>query len=1077
MAQNIEGFKIVFEGVEQILQSYDEINEAHKRELKNLRAIKDTSSETYQKKIKLVADLKTEKDKLNKAIKSEIEKQKGLEDAIAKSVSAYDELKNKVKDAKKNVLELSAAGKENTDEFIAAKAEYTKLNEELTKVNKSYKTQVEKVEKNIGAYKKLSIQLVESRTKLKDLMAAGETNTKEFRELNEEVQRLDKTLKQIDADVGQFQRNVGNYKSHWGRLTNVIGKFPVAGTLATGGMAAIGVAAVESAKIIRDLTNEYVKLRGAINDTFGGTDEEIDEYTIKTSALLNTFNELDQQSLIDAVAALTRQTGDYSESLSLIEKGLLANKGKASEFIEQIKEYPVFLKEAGLEGKHTVELISKAFREGTFNDKGIDAFKEGVISLREQAPATLTALEKIGITSKQLNQAIDEKGIGGALIEVSKKVGEFEEDGKEAAAILAEVFKSAGEDAGVSWIPTLGELDGNLDALIDTTDQYTQNQISLLSANEEFAQSQKELAELFGATDGRVQTLLVRGKTLLLDFFVQGAKDVKDILRPIFELYNAFSNLASNLGISIKVGGRFREVILKYASPLSRAANSVKLLSDEIKNFINRFPRVAKLFKDNKKEVDEQTKSVKRNIENTNKNNKGKIDLIKNQKTESDLVKEATGLYSRMSSQASKYRNKLKDLELAGLKNTISYKDAKKALTILDKKLSSYSKTTSRQTNKQKKLKKETVLATTSIAYMQKELSKMNRELSEAPDQTAMQSIIEKIVETENKINKAKAAIEAYKASLVVLDVLDVDIKLADTSFIDDDISDIENEIEKSENIAIADFEKEHIKKNNEEIRDHAIKTKKEEEQAKNELLSLSIEAARSFSDLITTFQLRPYELERQKIEENYEAKIKAAEGDEELQKELTAKKGQLLDEIDEKEKKIKRQAAIREKFIAGAETLMSTYKAATAAMSVPFPFGQILAGVITGIGLANVAKIAATPIKFRRGGIAQGPSHEMGGIPFGKDEIEGGEAVINRQSTALFKKELSDINSFAGFGDKFERGGITGQAVINNDTSDIAMIMNKMDNWQNTLTVISNNDDIIRDGLSKAEKSNSLKI
>lgn len=67
---------------------------------------------------------------------------------------------------------------------------------------------------------------------------------------------------------------------------------------------------------------------------------------------------------------------------------------------------------------------------------------------------------------------------------------------------------------------------------------------------------------------------------------------------------------------------------------------------------------------------------------------------------------------------------------------------------------------------------------------------------------------------------------------------------------------------------------------------------------------------------------------------------------------------------------------------------------------------------------------------KAAKGMIAKGPSHANGGInaitPEGMVEIEGGEAVINKKSTAMFYDVLSEINQLGG-GVKFANGGIQG--------------------------------------------------
>tara|TARA_R100000664_G_C2759294_1_gene148908 strand:- start:4010 stop:5593 length:1584 start_codon:yes stop_codon:yes gene_type:complete len=64
----------------------------------------------------------------------------------------------------------------------------------------------------------------------------------------------------------------------------------------------------------------------------------------------------------------------------------------------------------------------------------------------------------------------------------------------------------------------------------------------------------------------------------------------------------------------------------------------------------------------------------------------------------------------------------------------------------------------------------------------------------------------------------------------------------------------------------------------------------------------------------------------------------------------------------------------------------------------------------------------------LKGGGMVKGPSHEKGGVKFNVGgevvELEGGEAVINKKSTEMFRPILSKMNQ-AGGGVSFARGGI----------------------------------------------------
>lgn len=69
--------------------------------------------------------------------------------------------------------------------------------------------------------------------------------------------------------------------------------------------------------------------------------------------------------------------------------------------------------------------------------------------------------------------------------------------------------------------------------------------------------------------------------------------------------------------------------------------------------------------------------------------------------------------------------------------------------------------------------------------------------------------------------------------------------------------------------------------------------------------------------------------------------------------------------------------------------------------------------------------------VEYGGGGLFNGPSHEEGGIPVTTKgsgnmfEVEGGEAIINKKSTSMFKPLLSSINELGG-GVKFANGGIS---------------------------------------------------
>jgi hypothetical protein len=142
--------------------------------------------------------------------------------------------------------------------------------------------------------------------------------------------------------------------------------------------------------------------------------------------------------------------------------------------------------------------------------------------------------------------------------------------------------------------------------------------------------------------------------------------------------------------------------------------------------------------------------------------------------------------------------------------------------------------------------------------------------------------------------------------------------------------------------------------------------------------------------------------------------------------------------------------AAIAE---ATAASLASPQSVATGGIA-----GIAQAALLTGIIKAAFAVFKATVIgSFEKGGMIKaadgmlvGNSHAQGGIkiatPRGMIEAEGGEVIINKRSTAMFKPILSAINE-AGGGVKFADGGAIFAPTVNNDMNMIADMFAKMPN------------------------------
>lgn len=193
-------------------------------------------------------------------------------------------------------------------------------------------------------------------------------------------------------------------------------------------------------------------------------------------------------------------------------------------------------------------------------------------------------------------------------------------------------------------------------------------------------------------------------------------------------------------------------------------------------------------------------------------------------------------------------------------------------------------------------------------------------------------------------------------------------------------------------------------------------------------------------------------------------------------QKQLDNEK-QALEAKQKKAEKAQRKNDMRANI---AMAIANTAMGATKTLSEwSYPLGIIFAAIQTAFGLAQVAIMTAQLSKMaeggiikaangtlindgRSGGVAVGRSHAQGGIPVvGRPyEIEGGEAIINKKSTAKYLDLLSAINQ-AGGGRKltadaqmrkFATGGVMNYQKIdddmraNNQQSQIANAISNID-------------------------------
>ena len=201
----------------------------------------------------------------------------------------------------------------------------------------------------------------------------------------------------------------------------------------------------------------------------------------------------------------------------------------------------------------------------------------------------------------------------------------------------------------------------------------------------------------------------------------------------------------------------------------------------------------------------------------------------------------------------------------------------------------------------------------------------------------------------------------------------------------------------------------------------------RQQQDIKNSQVDLAVEAADAIISITTQNIDRQAERDKKLLEERKEAGLITQEeyeaGVERISRKAFEQKKKLalmeiLVDTAAAVAKIKIQAAVMNALFPGL--------GATALAQIPFVIGSgvIQAAVIQ----AQKYALGGLVEEFANGGMVQGKSHAQGGEKFAVGgrvvELEGGEAVINKRSTAMFRNQLSAMNA-AGGGVKFADGGL----------------------------------------------------
>lgn len=526
--------------------------------IKQLTELKDTYTDALAsikaEAIQLAATLQ----KVSGATEDGRKKTKKAADDADRLARAQKELAFAESDAAKKLAELNLA-----------KQEANQINKLIIKINQSAE----------GSYNRLSAQYSLNKIYLNNMTKAERENTDEGRKLVAQTKEIYEEMKRLQEATGKFQLNVGNYTeasdaiiAYGDKLKETLGLNSAFGesllALGRGGaeskavftaigdgakalgktlltlmanpvfLAIAGVAAAGAAfKWWYDYNAGLVEATRLTQQFTGKEGDDLKAFRNEVQAVADAFN-VDFNETIVAANALATQFGiSADEALKLVKDGFISGGNVTEQFLDNLKEYPAYFKEAGISADQFVAIVTQTNKSGVFSDKGIDAIKEANLRLREMTTATAAALDGIGISSEQVQKDLQTgaKTTFDVMRDISAKLNELPDSATQVGTAIADIFGGPGEDAGLQYLRTLKDISTNMDEVKGKAGLLGQLQEEQLQSQIEL---QNALSGLFDATGGNFETLTTQAKVFVNQGLTAIIKGVIDIINYFIELYN-----------------------------------------------------------------------------------------------------------------------------------------------------------------------------------------------------------------------------------------------------------------------------------------------------------------------------------------------------------------------------------------------------------------------------------------------------------------------------------------------------------------------------------------------------------
>lgn len=449
---------------------------------------------------------------------------------------ATHDLSKEMKARQNRMLDLEAAGKKETAEYKRLQAEVKNYSNQIADNNKKLRELRSAMDVNAMTMSQLKKHAKELQTALNNTSKAA--NPKEYEHLASQLRSVNGRISELRRDASGLTDSMGKQSSgimgkFEGMFSSISGGWTKLVGVATAAVASIS-AVIEGAKWWYKYNVEIEEAQRLTREFFNIQGDELVHTQSQISALASQFGK-DYKEVLGTVESLTNQYGiSTTEAINAIKDGLQAGADLNGTFLSQIQQYGPAFSDAGGAVNDLVASITQT-RSGIFNEAGMGLIQTATNRIRTMSSATQSALNSIGISSKQLEADLisGKTSILEAIKMISGKIKELPENSMQVGQVMKAVFGKTASNEGLKLVKTLADMSTNMDELKAVTGEYGELQREEVDAQ---AELNEKMSKFFGLGEHGFDELTMKAK-------IFGVKALSKIIDYTVKIINYFIDL------------------------------------------------------------------------------------------------------------------------------------------------------------------------------------------------------------------------------------------------------------------------------------------------------------------------------------------------------------------------------------------------------------------------------------------------------------------------------------------------------------------------------------------------------